>query len=238
MAAPMRVAVLGAGLAATAAFTCTPNAGSLRLAAAVHELRPSGMPVSASQLTAPKLRGATVLNMAVEKLDKRKERRRIVSSENFNRRGFAETKEEVEGVMVEEFTSDMIKELKANDNTLIRDNVGAPSRGPCPRGAHALMRETHRVWLPTARVPRLRCRCAPRQLRRAALRSGEEERVTRETGRPPAHLTTHLPDALPRLTRRPSPGDGEACHGLRLLLGGGAGGACPHLPRVLRSSKS
>jgi len=123
MAAPMRVAVLGATLAATTAFTCTPSTGSLRLAAAVHELRPSGMPVSASQLAAPKLRGATVLSMAVEKLDKRKERRRIVSSENFNRRGFAETKEEVEGVMVEEFTSDMIKELKANDNTLIRDNV-------------------------------------------------------------------------------------------------------------------
>jgi hypothetical protein len=191
MAAPMRVAVLGATLAATTAFTCTPSTGSLRLAAAVHELRPSGMPVSASQLAAPKLRGATVLSMAVEKMDKRKERRRIVSSENFNRRGFAETKEEVEGVMVEEFTSDMIKELKANDNTLIRDNVGAPSRGPCLRGVHALFRGTHRVCLPTARVPRLRCRCAPRQLRRNSCFTTGGGGARNQRDWPPAHPPDH-----------------------------------------------
>ena len=71
-----------------------------------------------------RLRGlATSLSMADTKIDKRAERRRIVSSENFNRRGFGETKEEVQGMMVEEFTSGMVKELKENKGVLTRENV-------------------------------------------------------------------------------------------------------------------
>jgi 4-hydroxy-3-methylbut-2-enyl diphosphate reductase len=56
-------------------------------------------------------------------LDKRQERRRIVSSENFNRRGFKEAEAEVQGMMVEEFTSDLVKELRENDYTIERNNV-------------------------------------------------------------------------------------------------------------------
>lgn len=125
MAGAIRVAVLGATLAVSAAFTCTPGVSTLRLAAAVHELRPSGVQGAASNLAAPRLRGASIRMMA-EKLDKRAERRRIVSSDLFNRRGFKDTKEEVEGMMVEEFTSDMIKELKENNNELVREKVQAP----------------------------------------------------------------------------------------------------------------
>ena len=65
----------------------------------------------------------TALSMQEAKIDKRAERRRIVSGENFNRRGFGETKEEVQGMMVEEFTSDMVKELKENKGVIKRDNV-------------------------------------------------------------------------------------------------------------------
>eukprot|EP00960_Hanusia_phi_P054628 762723-Hanusia_phi.AAC.6 len=69
-------------------------------------------------------RSACLLRMAEgAKLDKRAERRRIVASENFNRRGFGETKEEVQGMMVEEFTSDMVKELRENKNVIERNNV-------------------------------------------------------------------------------------------------------------------
>jgi 4-hydroxy-3-methylbut-2-enyl diphosphate reductase len=57
------------------------------------------------------------------RIDKRQERRRIISSENFNRRGFKETEEEVQGMMVEEFTSDLVKELRENNYVLERNNV-------------------------------------------------------------------------------------------------------------------
>lgn len=56
-------------------------------------------------------------------VDKRAERRRIVSNPNFNRRGFAETKEEVEGMMVDEFKSDLVAKIRAAGNTFVNEDV-------------------------------------------------------------------------------------------------------------------
>ena len=61
--------------------------------------------------------------MQTKPVDKRQERRRIVSSGNFNRKGFKEAEEEVQGMMVEEFTSDLVKELRDNNFVLERNNV-------------------------------------------------------------------------------------------------------------------
>jgi 4-hydroxy-3-methylbut-2-enyl diphosphate reductase len=61
--------------------------------------------------------------MTASPIDKRQERRRIVSSENFNRRGFKEAEEEVQGMMAEEFTSELVKELRNNNFVLERNNV-------------------------------------------------------------------------------------------------------------------
>lgn len=60
------------------------------------------------------------LAMVDKTLDKRAERRRIVSGKNFNRRGFADTKEEVAGKMGGDFGSDMVAEFKANNGVLDR----------------------------------------------------------------------------------------------------------------------
>jgi len=90
-------------------------------------LQTSALPRLTSQLRAasPQLRpaGVTGLSMCAPQLDKRAERRRIVANPNFNRRGFAETKEEVEGMMVDEFKSDLLGEIRANGNTYTRENV-------------------------------------------------------------------------------------------------------------------
>ncbi len=61
--------------------------------------------------------------MTATPIDKRQERRRIISSENFNRRGFKEAEEEVQGMMAEEFTSDLVKQLRENNYVLERNNV-------------------------------------------------------------------------------------------------------------------
>eukprot|EP00184_Porphyridium_aerugineum_P007965 CAMPEP_0184692046 /NCGR_PEP_ID=MMETSP0313-20130426/682_1 /TAXON_ID=2792 /ORGANISM="Porphyridium aerugineum, Strain SAG 1380-2" /LENGTH=463 /DNA_ID=CAMNT_0027149845 /DNA_START=66 /DNA_END=1460 /DNA_ORIENTATION=- len=56
-------------------------------------------------------------------VDKRKARRDIMASDRFNRRGFKTTKEEVEGMMTEEFTSSLIAELRQQAYTVMRGNV-------------------------------------------------------------------------------------------------------------------
>jgi hypothetical protein len=63
------------------------------------------------------------ISMQTKPIDKRQERRRIVSSGNFNRKGFKEAEEEVQGMMVEEFTSDLVKELRENNFVLERNDV-------------------------------------------------------------------------------------------------------------------
>jgi len=66
---------------------------------------------------------AVVMSMQDEKLDKRAERRRIVAGENFNRRGFGETKEEVAGKMGGEFGSDLVAQFKANNGVIERNGM-------------------------------------------------------------------------------------------------------------------
>lgn len=56
-------------------------------------------------------------------ISKRELRRKIVSSDTFNRRGFKETRESSEGQMNKEFTSDLIQELLAQSNVMVRENV-------------------------------------------------------------------------------------------------------------------
>lgn len=60
------------------------------------------------------------VNMQVSK---RELRRSILKSDKFNRKGFKETREEAEGMMVEEFTSDLVQELLDNANTIVRGNI-------------------------------------------------------------------------------------------------------------------
>ncbi|KAK4529822.1 hypothetical protein CCYA_CCYA02G0679 [Cyanidiococcus yangmingshanensis] len=56
-------------------------------------------------------------------LDKKQRRRQIMQSEKFNRRGFASTKEEAQGLMVGEFSSDLLKELRESAYVLERDGL-------------------------------------------------------------------------------------------------------------------
>lgn len=50
-------------------------------------------------------------------------RRRILKSENYNRMGFKEEKAEVESMMVAEFTSPLVAELRANNGVLKRGDI-------------------------------------------------------------------------------------------------------------------
>ena len=80
----------------------------------------SGIPAQARPV---RLRSAgTALTMEA-KIDKRAERRRIVAGENFNRRGFGETKEEVAGKMGGEFGSDLVAQFKANKGVIDRNGL-------------------------------------------------------------------------------------------------------------------
>lgn len=57
------------------------------------------------------------------KLNPRDERRRILKSENYNRMGFKEEKDEVAGMMASEFTSPLVAELRANNGKIKRGDV-------------------------------------------------------------------------------------------------------------------
>mmetsp|Transcript_14921 Transcript_14921/g.32002 ORF Transcript_14921/g.32002 Transcript_14921/m.32002 type:complete len:467 (+) Transcript_14921:46-1446(+) len=58
-----------------------------------------------------------------EKESKRNMRREIMASDKFNRRGFKASKEEVEGMMTSEFTSELIKELREEAYTVKRGDI-------------------------------------------------------------------------------------------------------------------
>ena len=51
------------------------------------------------------------------------QRRRILKSENYNRMGFKEEKQDVKDTMVKEFTSPLVAELRANGGVLTRGDV-------------------------------------------------------------------------------------------------------------------
>ncbi|KAJ1428512.1 4-hydroxy-3-methylbut-2-enyl diphosphate reductase [Ochromonadaceae sp. CCMP2298] len=59
----------------------------------------------------------------VKKMNPREERRRILGSSNYNRKGFKSEKEGVAGMMVEEFTSPLIAEMRANGGVVKRGDV-------------------------------------------------------------------------------------------------------------------
>jgi len=59
----------------------------------------------------------------VEVLNPRDERRRILKTDNYNRMGFKEEKKDVEQMMVQEFTSPLVAELRANKGTITRGDV-------------------------------------------------------------------------------------------------------------------
>ncbi|KAI0565591.1 4-hydroxy-3-methylbut-2-enyl diphosphate reductase [Gracilaria domingensis] len=54
---------------------------------------------------------------------KRELRLDIIQSDQFNRKGFKETRKAAEGVITQEFTSDLVKELLDNANTIVRGDV-------------------------------------------------------------------------------------------------------------------
>lgn len=57
------------------------------------------------------------------KLNPRDERRRILKSSNYNRMGFKDEKQGVEEIMVKEFTSALVKELRDNKGTITRGDI-------------------------------------------------------------------------------------------------------------------
>ena len=59
----------------------------------------------------------------VKKINPRDERRRILKSENYNRMGFKEEKADVAEMMVNEFTSPLVAELRANKGVIKRGDV-------------------------------------------------------------------------------------------------------------------
>ena len=106
-----QLVLLGAACSGVGAFLApSPHVGILpaRRAGCVRELR---------------ARSSTTLAMQEAKLDKRAERRRIVAGENFNRRGFGETKEEVAGKMGGEFGSSLVAQFKENKGVISRNGV-------------------------------------------------------------------------------------------------------------------
>ncbi|KAG5191428.1 4-hydroxy-3-methylbut-2-enyl diphosphate reductase chloroplast precursor [Tribonema minus] len=56
-------------------------------------------------------------------VNKKDERRRILASPKYNRMGFKSEAEDVSSMMLEEFTSPMVKELKSNSNVLQKGDV-------------------------------------------------------------------------------------------------------------------
>lgn len=57
------------------------------------------------------------------KISKHEVRRQIIKSDMFNRMGFHETRKAAEGIMTSEFTSELVQELLAQANTMVRGDV-------------------------------------------------------------------------------------------------------------------
>jgi 4-hydroxy-3-methylbut-2-enyl diphosphate reductase len=120
-------AVLALGLATAAGMasaTVQPRGGSgLAFAPSGALLGKSGLGLRQGLSSRPSVAPGQVL-MSSAPIDKRAERRRIISNPNFNRNFLGkDSKESVEGMMVEEFTSDLVKELMEKEYVIERDNV-------------------------------------------------------------------------------------------------------------------
>ncbi|KAK4536483.1 hypothetical protein CDCA_CDCA08G2508 [Cyanidium caldarium] len=107
--------------------------------------------------TLPAVSGVRSVRMVAEpQLDKKQQRRRIMQGEKFNRRGFADTKEEAQGMMVEEFTSELLRQMREEAYILERDGITvylAKAYGFCwgVERAIALAYEARRQY-PTERI--------------------------------------------------------------------------------------
>ena len=77
--------------------------------------------ITRSHLRAKRLTMASTASTT--KINPRDERRRILKSENYNRMGFKEEKEDVAGMMASEFTSPLIAELRKNKGIVKRGDV-------------------------------------------------------------------------------------------------------------------
>ncbi|CAN8073578.1 unnamed protein product [Agarophyton chilense] len=89
-------------------------------------------------------------------LSKRELRKQILQSDQYNRKGFKETRVAAEGVITKEFTSDLVKELLNNANTIVRGDVTlrlAKAYGFCwgVERAVAIAYETRKQY-PTDRI--------------------------------------------------------------------------------------
>eukprot|EP00281_Chroomonas_sp_CCMP1168_P018361 CAMPEP_0206229518 /NCGR_PEP_ID=MMETSP0047_2-20121206/9748_1 /ASSEMBLY_ACC=CAM_ASM_000192 /TAXON_ID=195065 /ORGANISM="Chroomonas mesostigmatica_cf, Strain CCMP1168" /LENGTH=473 /DNA_ID=CAMNT_0053652839 /DNA_START=32 /DNA_END=1453 /DNA_ORIENTATION=- len=119
----MRCILVGAALLAAASAAASASGPALGASAA---FAPINGPLPSLRKGASLLRGASQQRAQVAMcapLDKRAERRRIVSNPKFNRLGFKDSKKEVEGIMVEEFTSDLVKELREQSYVIEREGV-------------------------------------------------------------------------------------------------------------------
>ena len=61
--------------------------------------------------------------MAEAKGSKKEERRRIMASESFHRKGFKEVRSKVEENMKQEYQSELVKDLKSSNYVMERDGV-------------------------------------------------------------------------------------------------------------------
>eukprot|EP00904_Undaria_pinnatifida_P010157 jgi/Undpi1/6271/HiC_scaffold_20.g08755.m1 len=68
-------------------------------------------------------RGTWVSMSTTEALDKKMERRKILSSPKYNRIGFKDEKEDVSNLMSDEFTSKIVKEFKENNGRITRGDT-------------------------------------------------------------------------------------------------------------------
>ena len=68
-------------------------------------------------------RGSVKMADTEEQLSKKTERRQLIKSPNYNRMGFKDSKESVDGMMVEEFTSPMVAEMRENNGQITRGDM-------------------------------------------------------------------------------------------------------------------
>ena len=67
--------------------------------------------------------GLRMISESQSVIDKKEERRRILSSPKYNRMGFKQEAEDVSKLMLGEFTSDLVKEMKESENVVKRGDV-------------------------------------------------------------------------------------------------------------------
>jgi 4-hydroxy-3-methylbut-2-enyl diphosphate reductase len=81
-------------------------------------------PIKCHGICKNRLSATTETSAEIEaRLNPRDERRRIMKSSNYNRMGFKDEKGDVKDTMIEEFTSPLVAELRANNGQITRGDV-------------------------------------------------------------------------------------------------------------------